>query len=94
MSPITPAFTPAPLSTAAAGIGAARYVIGIQICRGTRAIFMPKPKINSPTVTSRQGDPVRAETVSRIDRLPPGVAAARRANAISRMVSPRMAYAI
>ena len=44
---MTPALTTAPLSTAAAGIGAAGCASGIQTCSGTRPIFSPKPAISS-----------------------------------------------
>ena len=91
---MTPALTPAPLRTAAAGIGAAVYVSGIQPCRGTSAIFMPKPTMMSASAASRHGEAGSAATTSRICTLPFGSPAASMTKAISSTASPSSANAI
>ena len=93
MKPMTPALTAAPLSTAAAGIGAARYASGIHMWNGMRPIFAPKPRSSSVRVAVRQGDAGRAAAASLISRLWFGTACASITKAISRKASPSSASA-
>ena len=93
MKPITPAFTAAPLSTAAAGMGAERYASGIHTWNGTMPIFAPKPRSMRVRVAVRQGDVGRAATASLISRLWFGTACASMTKAISRKASPSSAIA-